>query len=144
MQRFIAVTAVLLSVPLAVGSVYVGTAGNGPTLQGKRYEGRITSITIDRCGVKPGQCIGSSVLGEHSNDRVESGIRPRTWIKRGDRFILIEDLRMGTYVRVQAVDIPGDRLQQMTEFVVGPHTARVRRLLLPRPSAWQTEGIPCS
>jgi hypothetical protein len=144
MQRFRAITIFLLSVALAVGSVSLGMAGDGPTLQGKRYEGRITSITIDRCGVEPGQCIGSIVLGEQSNGGVELGIRPGTWIKHGDRFILIEDLRVGTYVRVQAVDIPGDRLQQMTGLVVEPHTTRVRRLLLPCPSAWQTEDTPCS
>ena len=114
------------------------------TLQGKWHEGRIASITIDRCGVEPGQCIGSIVLAEQSSGEVALGIRPGTWIKHGDRLIFIEDLRVGNYVRVQAVHVPGDRLQQMTELIVEPPITRVRRLLLPCPSAWQTEDTPCS
>ena len=127
-----------------MGSLPVSLAGDGHTIQGKWHEGRIASITIDRCGVEPGQCIGSIVLAEQSIGEVALGIRPGTWIKHGDRFIFIEDLRVGNYVRLQTVHIPGDRLQQVTELVVEPHITRVRRLLLPCPSAWQTEDTPCS
>ena len=144
MQGFRALTIFLLSIALAVGSLSVTLAGDGPTLQGRWHEGRITSITVDRCGVEPGQCIGSIVLAEQSIGEVELGIRPGTWIKHGERFISIEDLRVGNYVRVQTVHIHGDRLPQVTELVVEPYITRVRRLLLPCPSAWQMEDTPCS
>ncbi len=82
MQGFRALTIFLLSIAVAMGSVTVSIAGDGPTLQGKWHEGRIASITIDRCGVEPGQCIGSIVLAEQSIGEVALGIRPGTWIKQ--------------------------------------------------------------
>jgi hypothetical protein len=32
-------------------------------------------------------------------------IRPGTWIKRGDRLVLLEELRVGNDVHVQAIEI---------------------------------------
>jgi hypothetical protein len=89
-------------------------AGDGPKLPLKRYEGQIKSIKIDRCGTEPGQCIGSIILAQKGGGEVELGIRPGTWLKRGGDYIFIEDLGVGNYVTVEAVAMPGDRLQQIT------------------------------
>jgi hypothetical protein len=101
----------------AVCSVALATmsyAEDGPKLPLKRYEGQIKSIKIDRCGMEPGQCIGSIILAQKGGGQMELGIRPGTWLKRGGNYIFIEDLGIGNYVTVEAVTMPGDRLQQIT------------------------------
>lgn len=109
-----AATVLLLGVMVAIGGVAVGLAGDSPKLKAMLYEGQIKSIKIDRCGMEPGQCIGSIILAQKGGGEVELGIRPGTWIKRGDQFLYIEDLGVGNYVKVEAVQMPGDRLQQIT------------------------------
>jgi hypothetical protein len=85
----------------AVCSVALATmsyAEDGPKLPLKRYEGQIKSIKIDRCGMEPGQCIGSIILAQKGGGQMELGIRPGTWLKRGGNYIFIEDLE--TYIKV--------------------------------------------
>jgi hypothetical protein len=41
-------------------------------------------------------------------------IRPGTWIKRGDRLILLEELRVGDDVHVQAIEIPEEGAMRAT------------------------------
>jgi hypothetical protein len=108
------VVAFLISVIVTVGTVSLGVAGDGPKLPVKLYEGQIKAIKIDRCGIEPGQCIGSIILAQKSGGEVALGIRPGTWLKRGGIFVYIEDLGVGNYVIVEAVAIPGDQLQQIT------------------------------
>jgi hypothetical protein len=109
-----AATVLLLGAMVAVGGVALGLAGDGPKLKAMLYEGQIKSIKIDRCGTEPGQCIGSIILAQQGGSEVELGIRPGTWIKRGNQFVYIEDLGVGNYVKLEAVQIPGDRLPQIT------------------------------
>jgi hypothetical protein len=97
-----------------LGLASLAAAGDGPKLPLKRYEGQIKSIKIDRCGIEPGQCIGSIVLAQKGGGEVELGIRPGTWLKRGGNYVFIEDLGVGNFVMVEAVAMPGDRLQQIT------------------------------
>jgi hypothetical protein len=106
--------ALLIGIIVSLGTATVGLAGDGPKLPLKRYEGQIKTIKIDRCGIEPGQCIGSIILAQKGGDEVALGIRPGTWLKRGGMFVFIEDLGVGNYVTVEAVEIPGDRLQQIT------------------------------
>ena len=109
-----AVVAFLICVIVTVGAVSIGVAGDGPKLPVKRYEGQIKAIKIDRCGIEPGQCIGSIILAQKGGGEVTLGIRPGTWLKRGSNFVYIEDLGVGNYVMAEAVAIPGDQLQQIT------------------------------
>ena len=109
-----AVQAFLICVIVTLGAVSVGFAGDGPKLPVKRYEGQIKAIKIDRCGIEPGQCIGSIILAQKGGDEVSLGIRPGTWLKRGANFVYIEDLAVGNYVMAEAVAMPGDQLQQIT------------------------------
>ena len=109
-----AVVAFLICVIVTVGAVSLGVAGDGPKLPVKRYEGQIKAIKIDRCGIEPGQCIGSIILAQKGGGEVTLGIRPGTWLKRGGNFVYIEDLGVGNYVMAEAVAMPGDQLQQIT------------------------------
>ena len=109
-----AVVAFLISVIVTVGAVSIGVAGDGPKLPVKRYEGQIKAIKVERCGIEPGQCIGSIVLAQKGGGEVTLGIRPGTWLKRGANFVYIEDLAVGNYIMAEAVAMPGDQLQQIT------------------------------
>jgi hypothetical protein len=104
----------LICALVTASAVSVGVAGDGPKLKAHPYEGQIKSIRVDRCGIEPGQCIGAIILAQKGGGEVELGIRPGTWIKRGDNLVYIEDLAVGNYVKVEAVAMPGDRLQQIT------------------------------
>jgi hypothetical protein len=46
---------------------------------------------------------------------VTLAIRPGTWIKRGERLVLLEDLRVGHDVHVQAIEIAAERGVQPTK-----------------------------
>ena len=37
-----------------------------------------------------------------------------TWLKRGDQLVTIDELGIGNYVKAEAVQLPGLRLQQIT------------------------------
>jgi hypothetical protein len=45
---------------------------------------------------------------------VALAIRPGTWIKRGDQLVTIDELGVGNYVKLEAVQLPGQQLQQIT------------------------------
>jgi hypothetical protein len=95
------------AVSLALGSCV--TAGSGAAPKGRGYEGQITSIHIDRCGLKPGTCEGSITVATADGGReVRLAIKPQTWLKRGDQFITIDQLAVGDEVQVEAVQLPGE------------------------------------
>jgi hypothetical protein len=114
MQTSKAALVLVIGVIVTVAAATLGVAGDGPKLPVKRYEGQIKSIKIERCGIEPGQCIGSIVVAQRDGQEVTLGIRPGTWLKRGANFVYIEDLAVGNYVMAEAVAIPGDQLQQIT------------------------------
>jgi hypothetical protein len=45
---------------------------------------------------------------------VTLAIKPGTWLKRGDQLVTIDELGVGNYVKVEAVQIPGEPLQRIT------------------------------
>ena len=71
----------------------------------KQYWGTITSIRIDRCGTRPGLCKGAIILAQREGGEVTLATRPGTWMKRGERLVLLEELRVGHDVHVQTVEI---------------------------------------
>ena len=90
---------------LAMGGVAWGSAGEQRWTQ---YWGQVKSITIDRCGQRPGLCEGTMVLRPRRGREVILAIRPGMWIKRGDRLVLLEELRVGDQIHVQAFERAGD------------------------------------
>ena len=107
MQRFKATALLLICTALVVGVVSLGIAGEQRSVPIKQYQGQIRSIKIDQCGLQPGTCAGSIVLGLNGGRDVTLAIKPGTWIKRGDQLILIDELGVGNYVQVQASEIAG-------------------------------------
>jgi hypothetical protein len=90
-------------------------AGAPTTAPVQPYEGQIRSVRIDKCGLQPGSCEGSVILARAGGaGNVVLAIRPGTWLKRGDQFVTIDELGIGNYVKVEAVELPGQPLQQIT------------------------------
>jgi hypothetical protein len=101
----------VISLALA-GSIMAGASSSAKAQQ---YEGQIKSIKVDKCGLQPGSCEGSVILAQRvGGGEVTLAIKPGTWLKRGDQLITIDELGIGNYVRVEAVQLPGQQLQQIT------------------------------
>jgi hypothetical protein len=104
MQSVSAAVLLLAWMPLAMGEVAWGGAGEQ---RWKQYWGQIQSIKIDRCGQRPGLCEGTMVLTPRRGSEVIMAIRPGMWIKRADRLVLMEKLRVGDEIHVQAFEVAG-------------------------------------
>lgn len=90
-------------------------AGGASSAKMQPYEGQIKSIKIDKCGLQPGSCEGSVILSKGGGGgEITLAIKPGTWLKRGDQFVTIDELGVGNYVKVEAVQIPGEPLQRIT------------------------------
>jgi hypothetical protein len=99
---------------LSLCLVSLAMAGAGYTAKTTPFEGQIKSLKIDKCGLQPGTCEGTVILAQAGGGEVELAIKPGTWIKRGDRLVTIDELGVGNYVKTEAVQLPGQRLQQIT------------------------------
>jgi hypothetical protein len=90
-------------------------AGGGYSAKAQPYEGQIKSVKIDKCGLQPGSCEGSVILARAGGaGEITLAIKPGTWLKRGDQLVTIDELGIGNYVKVEAVQLPGQQLQQIT------------------------------
>src|SRR5262245_27888298 len=102
----------LLCTALSWALVSLVLAGAAPV---QPYEGQIKSIKVDKCGLQPGSCEGSIILAKAAGGgEVTLAIKPGTWLKRGDQLITIDELSVGNYVKVEAVQLPGQELQRIT------------------------------
>jgi hypothetical protein len=95
----------LFAVALVLSVACQSLAGQGYTTS--VYEGRITSIRIDKCGLQPGLCEGSIVLANPGGGDTAIDLRVGTWIKRDDHFLTIENLKIGDQIKAQTFRIPG-------------------------------------
>jgi hypothetical protein len=87
-------------------------AGAGSRATVQPYEGQIKSIKVDKCGLQPGSCEGSVILAQvGGKGEVTLAIKPGTWLKRGDQLVTIDELGIGNYVKVEAVQLPGQQPQ---------------------------------
>ena len=110
----------LLCTALAWGFVSLALAGAPSTAPVQPFAGQIRSVKIDKCGLQPGSCEGSVILDRAGGaGDVVLAIRPGTWLKRGDQFVTIDELGVGNFVKVEAIQIPGQELQQITVLGVG-------------------------
>jgi hypothetical protein len=102
-------TAVLLLawIALALGGMAQAAAGEQGWSHLQQYWGQVQSITVDTCGRRPGLCEGTIVLTRQDRSKVSLSIRPGMWLKRGDRFVLLEELRVGDQIHVQAFEVAG-------------------------------------
>jgi hypothetical protein len=86
--------------------VWQSPAGQGYTTS--VYEGQIKSVRIDKCGLQPGLCEGAIILELKGGEDTPVDIRIGTWIKRGENFLTIEDLKIGDQVKAQTFRLPGE------------------------------------
>ena len=105
----------LLCAAFSLALVAAVMAGAASSAKMQPYEGQIKSIKIDTCGLQPGTCEGSVILTRAGNaGEVTLAIKPGTWLKRGDQLVTIDEIGVGNYVKVEAVQIPGEPLQRIT------------------------------
>jgi hypothetical protein len=104
MQRVRAAVLLLAWMALAMGGVAWGGAGEQRWTQ---YWGQVQSIRVDKCGQRPGLCEGTIILTLRHGSEVSLSIRPGMWIKRGDHLVLLEELRAGDEIHVQAYESGG-------------------------------------
>jgi hypothetical protein len=71
-------------------------------------------VRVDKCGLRPGLCEGMIILAQRHGGQLALAIRPGTWIKRGDRLVLLEDLRVGNEIHVQAIEIAAEGVMHAT------------------------------
>ena len=110
----------LLCTALALALVSLAMAGAATKAAVQPFEGQIKSVKIDKCGLQPGTCEGSVILARAGNaGEVTLAIKPGTWLKRGDQLVTIDEIGVGNYVKVEAVQIPGQQLQQITILSTG-------------------------
>jgi hypothetical protein len=111
--RFVGICLLCTALSWAIVSLAMGGAASKAAVQ--PYEGQIKSVKIDKCGMQPGSCEGSVILAQKAGGgEVTLAIKPGTWLKRGDNFVTIDELGIGNYVKVEAVQLPGQQLQQIT------------------------------
>jgi hypothetical protein len=109
-MKGIKATAILgLCLALIIAVVLPAIAGEQRSALLKQYWGTVTSIRIDRCGRRPGLREGAIILAQREGAEVILAIRPGTWIKRGERLVLLEELNVGHDVHVQSIEIAADR-----------------------------------
>lgn len=109
MQSVRAAVLLLAWMALAMGGVAWGGAEEQRWTQ---YWGQVQSITIDRCDQRPGLCEGTMVLTPRRGREVSLAIRPGMWLKRGDRLVRLEELRVGDQIHVQAFEVAGAGAEQ--------------------------------
>lgn len=115
MKQIRATLVLFFGVALSLTLASAALAGAGSSQKVQPYEGQIKSIKVDKCGMQPGSCEGSVILTTpKDNKEVRLAIKPGTWLKRGDQFITIDELGVGNFVKVEAVQIPGQELQQIS------------------------------
>jgi hypothetical protein len=120
MQRLRIAGMWLLCTALSWGLVSLARAGAPSTAPVQPFEGQIRSVKIDKCGKQPGSCEGSVILDRGAEaGNVVLAIKPGTWLKRGDQFVTIDELGVGNFVKVEAIQLPGQELQQITVLGIG-------------------------
>ncbi len=106
MIRYRDVIVPLGAVAAVLSLVCQSLAGQGYTTA--VYEGRIKAVRVERCGLQPGLCEGSMILASKGGEETPVDIRVGTWIRRGEYFLTIEDLKIGDQVKTQTFRLPGE------------------------------------
>src|SRR5262245_54384673 len=116
------VVALLMAwIALTSGLASFGTAGEPKIALLKQFWGRIISVRIDKCGKQPGLCEGVISLAQPDGGQLALAIRPGSWIKRGDHLVLLEELKVGNDIHVQAIEIVEEGGMRATIIDVSPN-----------------------
>ena len=120
MKAFKIILAGLVCVVVSLALVASVIAGGASSAKVQPYEGQIKAVKIDTCGLQPGTCEGSVILAKAGGgEEVTLAIKPGTWLKRGDQLVTIENLGVGNYVQVEALQLPGQQPQPISILSTG-------------------------
>jgi hypothetical protein len=97
---------------LALRSVAQGAAVERGWRRLQQYWGQVHSIRVDECGQRQGLCEGTMMLTLRHGSKVTLSIRPGMWIKPGDHLVLLEEVRTGDEIHVQAFEVAGAGAEQ--------------------------------
>jgi hypothetical protein len=112
MQSVREAVVVLAWIALVLGSVVHGVAEERGWSHLQQYWGQVQAVRVNKCGQRPGLCEGTIVLTPREGSKVVLSIRPGMWIKRGDQLVLLEELRPGDEIHVQAYERSGSGATQ--------------------------------
>jgi hypothetical protein len=115
MRSFTAGVLLVVWITFTIGMTALGTAGEQRSVRLKQYWGRITAVRVDICGKRPGLCEGVIMLAQRETEQVSLAIRPGTWIKRGDRLVLLDELSVGDAIHVQAIEFVSEGGMRATQ-----------------------------
>jgi hypothetical protein len=84
------------------------------------FQGHIKAMKADTCGLTPGSCQRSLVLAKSDGGEMAFAIRPETRIKPTEQLVTIDTLRVGDFVKVQAILPTGGTSPHITMLEVMP------------------------
>jgi hypothetical protein len=87
------------------------------------FQGHIRAMKVDTCGLKPGSCQRSLVLAMSDGGEVAFAIRPEIRIKPTEQLVTVDTLRVGDFVKVQAIHLAGETSLHITMLEVMPPRA---------------------
>src|SRR5919108_1162763 len=82
MQSVRAAMLLLAWIALALGGMAQGASADQGWSHLQQYWGQVQSISVDKCGQRPGFCEGTLVLTLRHGRKVSLAIRPGMWLKR--------------------------------------------------------------
>jgi hypothetical protein len=94
--------------------ISLGLAGELPERVALLFEGHVKAITIDTCGLEPGTCQRAMVLAKKEGGEMSFAIRPETGIKYNEQLVTIDELRVGDFVKVRAIQMAGETSLHIT------------------------------
>ena len=115
MPRVRAAVLLLAWIALALGSVAQGARGGAGLEPPATILGAGAIHQRRQCGQRPGLCEGTIVLTRRHGSEVSLAIRPGMWLTRGDRLVLLEELRVGDQIHVQAFEVAGAGAEQAAQ-----------------------------
>ncbi len=100
---------------VVVTGLLVAVASPAPEAAEERIEGTVVSTVLTACGMKPGTCEGSLVLGTKGmHGQVAVKVPNGTLIKKGDGHVFLPDLK-GSQVAIAYVNDNGARVAKVIE-----------------------------
>lgn len=86
----------------------------------EKVEGMVVKLQIDKCGMKPGTCEGMVGIGEPGKARTLSIEAGTTTIKKGDKVVVLQELRLGDQVAAKVERKNGKEIAKVIEVREGP------------------------
>jgi hypothetical protein len=114
MKRSQALLLCLVCTTLLMGWVSSGVAGEPLETVTMQFQGHIIAMKVDTCGLKLGTCQRSMVLAKLDGGEMAFAIRPEIRVKPNEQLVTIDTLRVGDFVKVQAIHLAGETSLHIT------------------------------